>query len=81
MKSLKILNLQYGASRCRFVILKEFVKGTRDHTLYVVAELPFYDDDNAMKLRADLLGSIAYKSYSDALEAFNERVIRQGCSQ
>ncbi len=68
--------MSYGVSRCRYAIVKEFVEGTREETLYIVAELPFFDDDNDMKLRADLLGAIAYKNHSDAVEDYQTRLTR-----
>ena len=70
------MQMQYGVNRCRYAIVKEFVEGTREETLYIVAEFPYFDDDNDMKLRADLLGSIAYENYGEAVDAFNERVGR-----
>jgi hypothetical protein len=70
MKKLKIISLAYGVSRCRYVLVKEFVEDNREETLYIVAELPFFGDDNDMKLRDNLLFSITYQSYSEAVEAF-----------
>lgn len=69
MKKLKIISIAYGVSRCRYVLVKEFVEDSREETLYIVAELPFYGDDNEMKL-TDLFCSITYESYSEAVEAF-----------
>lgn len=69
MKKMKIISLAYGVSRCRYVLIKEFAEDNREETLYIVAELPFYGDDNDMKL-TDLFCSITYESYSDAVEAF-----------
>ena len=76
MKALKIMNLSYGKNQCRYVIVKEFDKNSSKRPLYVVAELPYFGDDNQMKLRADMLSSIAYKSYIDALEDYEERLTR-----
>ena len=70
MKKLKIISLAYGVSRCRYALIKEFVEDNREETLYIVAELPFFGDDNDMKLRDNLLFSITYQSYSEAVEAF-----------
>lgn len=70
MKKLKIMQMSYGVSRCRYVLVKEFVEDNREETLYIVAELPFFGDDNDMKLRDNLLFSITYQSYSEAVEAF-----------
>ena len=69
MKKLKIISIAYGVSRCRYALVKEFVEDSREETLYIVAELPFYGDDNEMKL-TDLFFSITYESYSEAVEAF-----------
>lgn len=77
MKTLKIMNMSYGKNQCRYVIVKEREKFTSKRPLYIVAELPFFDDDNEMRLRADLLGSIAYKSYLDALEDYDQRISRE----
>jgi hypothetical protein len=70
MKKLKIISLAYGVSRCRYALIKEFVEDNREETLYIVAELPFYGDDNEMELKANLLFSLTYESYSEAVEAF-----------
>ena len=76
MKVLKIMNLSYGKNGARYAVVKEYIRGTRSKTLYIVAELPFFGNDNDMKLRADLLGSIAFKLYTDALEDYSKRLER-----
>ena len=70
----KILNLSYAKNGVRYAIVKEHIKGSRAKTLYIVAELAFFEDDNDMKLRGDLLGSIAFQLYSDALEEYKCRL-------
>jgi len=77
MITLKIMNLSYGKNQCRYVIVKERNKHTKKRPLYIVAELPYFGDDNEMKLRSDLLGSIAYKSYLDAIEDYQIRITRE----
>lgn len=79
MNTLKIMNLSYGKNQCRYVIVKELIRHPTkpNKRLYIVAELPFFDDDNTMKLRADMLGSIAYKSYIDALDDYQVRITRE----
>ena len=76
MKTMKIMNLSYGKNGVRYVVVKEYIKGSNSRTLYIVSELPFFGNDNDMKLRGDLLGSIAHKSYSDALEEYSHRLTR-----
>jgi len=70
----KILNLTYAKNGVRYGVVKEYIEGSRAKTLYIVAELPFFGDDNDMKLRGDLLGCIAFKLYADALEEYTRRL-------
>ena len=70
----KILNLTYAKNGVRYAVVKEFIEDSRAKTLYIVAELPFFEDDNDMKLRGDLLGSIAFKLYADALDEYKHRL-------
>jgi len=77
MIKLNIMNLAYGKNGCRYVIVKELANSINFKTLYVVSELPFFEDDNEMKLRADVNSCIAYKSYIDAVEDYNYRLMRE----
>jgi len=74
MTKYKILNMSYGKNGVRYSVVKEFQEGTREHTLYVVCELPFFGNDNEMKLRGDMLGQIAFKTRVEALEEFDRRI-------
>lgn len=74
MTKYKIITMSYGKNGVRYSVVKEFQEGTREHTLYVVCELPFFGNDNEMKLRGDMLGQIAYKTRVEALEEFNRRL-------
>ena len=70
------MNLSYGKNGVRYVVVKEYIRGAEAKTLYIVAELPFFRNDNDLKLRADLLGSVAHKNYVDALEEYSSRLTR-----
>ena len=37
----------------------------------------YFDDDNKMRLRADMISQIAYRNYFQALDAFIDRIVRE----
>lgn len=77
MKTLKIMNLSYGTNQCRFTLIKEREKHTNKRAIFIVAELPFYEDDSEMQLRANLLAVTKHKSYIDALEDYSKRLSKE----
>jgi hypothetical protein len=74
MKTLKIMNLSYGKNQCRYTLIKEREKYTSKRAIYIVAELPFNEDDSELDIRANLLASTKHKSYLDALEDYSARL-------
>ena len=77
MTKYKILLMSYAKNGVRYSVVKEFQEGTREHTVYVVCELPFFGNDNEMNLRADILGSIAYKTRLEAVEDYDNRLLKE----
>lgn len=77
MKTLKIMNLSYGKNQCRYTVLKEREKHTGKRATFIVAELPFYDDDSELNLRENILVATKHKSYLDALEDYTSRLERE----
>jgi len=77
MKTLKIMNLSYGTNQCRFTLIKEREKNTSKRSTFIVAELPFYEDDSTLDIRANLLAVTKYKSYIDALEDYSIRLSKE----
>ena len=77
IKTLKIMNLSYGINQCRYTLLKEREKHTSKRAIYIVAELPFYEDDSELDIRANLLAVTKHKSYLDALEDYSGRLSKE----
>ena len=77
MKTLKIMNLSYGINQCRFTLIKEREKRTSKKSTFIVAELPFYEDDSNLDIRANLFAVTKHKSYLDALEDYSARLSKE----
>ena len=77
MKTLKIMNLSYGTNQCRFTLIKEREKHTSKRATYIVAEMPFCEDDSNLDIRANLLAVTNHKSYIDALEDYSTRLSKE----
>jgi len=77
MKTLKIMNLSYGINQCRFTLIKEREKHTSKRSTFIVAELPFDEDDSNLDIRANLFAPTKHKSYLDALEDYSQRLSKE----
>lgn len=77
MKTLKIMNLSYGNNQCRYTVIKEREKHTSKRAIFIVAELPFYDDDSELDIRTNILAVTKHKSYLDALEEYSARLSKK----
>ena len=71
------MNLSYGKNQCRYTLIKEREKYTSKKPIYIVAELPFNEDDSEIDIRANLLDLTKHKSYLDALEDYAARLSRE----